>query len=251
MFTAEERDRVRQFVLEMARADERVTAGALIGSTAFGGGDQWSDIDITFGIVDGVAHAQVLAEWTQILEREWQILDHFDLFAGSSIYRVFLLPNGLEIDLSVTPATDFGARGPNFHLLFGQARQLAVTSQPEAAHLMGLCWHHVLHARSCIERHRLWQAEYWIGEVRNYVLALACLRLGESAVHGRGSDRLPAAVTDPLRETLVCSLDEPELRRALAAATRCLIIELEAGNPALCARLRPLLEEAGLAQAGI
>ena len=45
MFTAEYRDQVRQRVLELARADSRVTAGALTGSMATGLGDEWSDID--------------------------------------------------------------------------------------------------------------------------------------------------------------------------------------------------------------
>ncbi len=34
-------------------------------------------------------------------------------------------------------------------------------------------WHHALHARASIGRGRLWQAEYWIGAVRDLVLALA------------------------------------------------------------------------------
>jgi len=48
--------------------------------------------------------------------------------------------------------------------------------------------------------------------------------------------------------TLVGSLDEQELRRALAAATGCLLGELEAWDPTLCARLSPLLHEFGAPQ---
>src|SRR2546423_1111033 len=81
------------------------------------------------------------------------------------------------------------------------------------------------------------------------VLALGCRRLGEDALFGRGVDRLPAAVTGPLAEALVRSLDEPELRRALGVATACLISELEAWDPALCARLTPPLHEFGATQA--
>src|SRR5205807_8363796 len=67
--------------------------------------------------------------------------------------------------------------------------------------------------------------------------------------YGRGVDRLPVAVTGPLAEALARSLDELELRRSLAVATACLIGELEAWDPALCARLRPLLHEFGARQA--
>jgi hypothetical protein len=245
MFTREHRNHVRHFVLELARADSRVTAGALTGSTAFSDGDDWSDIDVAFGIANGITLEAVLDDWTQILDREFSVLDHFDLRSGPSIYRVFLLPDGLEVDVAVTPAEDFGARGPHFRALFGTTYQVETTPPPSTSFLIGMAWHHVLHARSCIERNKPWQAEYWISEVRDHTLALACLRLGETAVYARGIDRLPAAVTDPLAETLVRSLDGSELRRALAVTTRCLIDELEQWDSMLCARLKPLLYEFG------
>jgi hypothetical protein len=55
-------------------------------------------------------------------------------------------------------------------------------------------------------------------------------------------------VTDPLTETLVRSLDELEMRRALAVATRCLLGELEEWDASLCARLSPMLQEFGAPQ---
>lgn len=248
MFTAEQRDDVRNRVLELARADTRVIAGALTGSTAFGAGDAWSDIDVAFGIADDIPLEAVLDDWTQVFDREFSVLHHFDLRSGSSIYRVFLLPSGLEVDVAVTAGKEFGARGPHFRALFGTSHQLQATQPPSARYLIGLCWHHVLHARSCIERNKPWQAEYWISEIRDFILTLACIRLGENALYGRGIDRLPSAVTDPLADALVRSLDESELRRALAVATRCLIGELEEWDSTLWARLKPLLQEFGAPQ---
>lgn len=245
MFSIEQRDHVRRRVLEMAQADERVIAGALTGSTALGPGDKWSDIDVAFGIADGVALDAVLHDWTEALKREFSVLDHFDLLSGVSIYRVFLLPDGLEIDVAVTPGDKFGARGPNFRPLFGPVQQGEVIPPASATHLIGLSWHHVLHARVCIERHKSWQAEYWISEIRNHTIALICMRLGEEAFHARGIDRLPTSVTAPLAEAFVRSLTESELRRALGVATHCLLDELDAWNVELCARLRPLLQEYG------
>ena len=127
MFTVEQRDYVRDRVLEMAKSDPRVTGGALVGSIAGGAEDQWSDIDITFAIADSTSLETVLDEWTQVLERELGALHYWDLRSGASIYRVFLLPSGLEIDVSVTPEQEFGARGPSFRPLFGIARQPETT----------------------------------------------------------------------------------------------------------------------------
>lgn len=250
MFTAEQRDHVRQRVLALAQSDPRTIAGALTGSMALGVGDRWSDIDVAFGVAEGITPEAVLDDWTAVLAREWGVLHHFDLRYSSSIYRVFLLPSGLEVDVAATPAEDFGARGPTFRALFGPTHQLAARPQPNASSLIGLCWHHVLHARAYIERHKPWQAEYWISEMRHHILELACLRLGENALEGRGFDRLPSHVREPLAEALVRSLTEAELRRALAVATTCLIAELEAWDAPLCARLSPLLHEFGAPQAG-
>src|SRR5450759_4012657 len=138
MFTTEHRDQVRHRVLELARADPRVTAGALTGSTAFGAGDAWSDIDVAFGIAGGIMLEAVLHDWTQVLDREFSVLEHFDLRSGSSIYRVFLLSSGLEVDVAVTPGEEFGARGPHFRALFGVTHQLEATPQPGASYLIGL-----------------------------------------------------------------------------------------------------------------
>ncbi len=248
MFTAGHRHHVRNSVLELAKTDPRVTAGAITGSTAIGAEDEWSDIDVAFGIAEGVSPEGILDDWTEALGHEFGALHHWDLRSGSSLYRVFLLPGGLEVDVAVTPQQEFGARGPRFRTLFGTTHQPEPAPQPDAQHLIGLGWHHVLHARSSIERGKPWRAEYWISGIRDHVLALACLRLGEEAVHGRGVDRLPATVTDPLADALVRSLEKSELRRALAVATACLIGELEAWDPALCTRLKPLLQEFGALQ---
>ena len=45
------------------------------------------------------------------LRDEFDALPLFDLPSGETIYRVFLLPDGLQCDLSFSPARHFGAAG--------------------------------------------------------------------------------------------------------------------------------------------
>ena len=261
MFTIEFRDHVRHRVLELAKADPRVTAGALIGSTALGAGDQWSDVDLAFGIADGNTLETVIDDWTEVLDREFGVVNHFDLHTGTladvalagrnRIFRVFLLSDGLEVDISLMQTSEFGGYGPHFRPLFGAAQQLEAPPQREAPYIIGLSWLHVFHARASIERNKGWQAEYWISGLRDQILTLACLRLGEDARYGRGWSRLPASAADPLTGALVRSLDATELRRALAVGTLCLIEELEQWDTQLCARLAPLLREFGAPPAKI
>lgn len=241
MFTIEERDGVRRRLLDLAEADPAVVAAAVTGSYVAGGGDEWSDIDLAFGLNDEVPVA--LERWTARLYRDFAALHHWDLPSGATIYRVFLLPGCLEVDIAFTPAAEFGPRGPNWRTVFGDAVALAPGAAMRHDHLAGLGWHHALHARACIERGKPWQAEWLISGIRDHVLALTCLRLGHPSYYAKGADLLPAELTAPLEATLVRSLDEAELRRALDAAASALAAELERTDPALAARLRPMLDE--------
>ena len=87
--------------------------------------------------------------------------------------------------------------------------------------------HHAVRARFCVARGRFWQAQYWIAEVRNEALSLACLRRGLEVRQGRGYDELPAEALAPFAETLVRSLDPKELLRALGHAVDALLREAD------------------------
>jgi hypothetical protein len=227
LFTTEERQTIQEHLLEKARADSRIVAGALLGSLSKGAGDRWSDLDLTFGVVAGTSINDVLADWTAHMLQGFAAVPLFDLPRLTSIYRVFLLPNNLQIDLSFTPSSDFGALGPKFTLLFGQAVERSPLPPPSAQYLFGLAAHHALRARICLERQRFWQAEYWIGDLRNTALALACLRHGLEASEGRGFDRLPLQTLGLGQAAMVCSLDREELLRALSAAVELLLHEAD------------------------
>src|SRR5687767_14799838 len=119
VFTVEQRDSVRAFVLRLAEEDGRVVAGAAVGSLAVGAGDRYSDLDLTFAVAD-VPVEEVLEGWTRVLAEELGAVRLADLWSGPTIYRVFLLPGALQLDLSLTPAAQFRAAGPRFRLLFGE-----------------------------------------------------------------------------------------------------------------------------------
>src|SRR5438105_11404274 len=119
MFTVRQRDAVREHLLRLAEEDERAVAGAAVGSLAVDGGDRFSDLDLTFGIADQVPVADVLSDWTRTLIEELEAVHLADLERGPTTYRVFLLPDALQFDLSLTPAAQFLPAGPRFRLLFG------------------------------------------------------------------------------------------------------------------------------------
>jgi hypothetical protein len=213
IFTVEGRWLVREGLLKKARSDDRVVAGAEVGSTAVGGGDQWSDLDLAFGVADGTNVAELLSDWTAELAEQFSAIHLFDVTLQSTIYRVFLLPGNLQVDLSFTPRADFGPIGLKFSLLFGTAIAKSLIEPPGAGHIFGFGTHHAVRARICIERGRAWQAEYWISGVRDQALALACRLRGLETGNGRGFDDLPADILDRFNEALVRSLEREELMR--------------------------------------
>jgi hypothetical protein len=227
VFTVEQRDGLREHVLQLADKDERAVAGAAVGSLAVdGGGDRFSDLDLTFGIADDVPITQVLDDWTRKLVQDKDAVQLADLERGPTIYRVFLLPDALQFDLSMTPAAQFRAGGPRFRLLFGETAGDPSTPTPPLAHdLFGWGVIYALHSRSCIERGRVWQAEHYVGAVRDHALALACLREGVPAVQARGYDDLSAETVARFAETHIASVEPDALRPALAASARALMHE--------------------------
>ena len=80
-----------------------------------------------------------------------------------------------------------------------------------------------------------------ISAVRDSVLALACIRHGLPAVHGRGLDLLPGEVTAPFEKTLIRELSINELTRAFQVAIDLLTEEIRRADQGLAERLHDAL----------
>ncbi|MGC2034916.1 MAG: nucleotidyltransferase domain-containing protein [Thermoplasmata archaeon] len=195
-------------------------------------------------MAEGTTLEEVLKDWTTDLDRELGAVHLFDVAYLTTLYRMFLLPGNLQVDLSFTPSSDFGALGPRFRLLFGVARQREHFPKPSARDLLGVGVHHAVRARYSIARDRPWQAEHWITGVREQALTLACLKRGLDWANGRGIDQLPADVLSQATDGRVRSLDRPELLRALKASTKILFRE-GAGIDELLGRVEPSVRSLG------
>jgi hypothetical protein len=207
VFTVQERDHVRDHMLELARNDSRVVAGAEVGSLALGGGDRWSDLDLSFGVADGLALTDVLDDWTRDLISRFDAVHLFDLVADPAIYRVFLLPDYLQLDVTVSPASQFHPTSPRFKLLFGEAARAGLyRTKPMVA---GRVRHHTPPLPR--DGTRLLAT----GPAR-------LLRQGIRSVAGQRSRRLEGAI--------VRSLAPNELIRALNAGIEALLKECKVAN---------------------
>jgi hypothetical protein len=186
MFTPEERACLRSSLLDLAHNDQPITGAAITGSAAASHEDQWSDIDLAFGINTAANLPIVLSDWTAQMYDRHGALHHLDVMSGAWTYRVFLLPNTLQVDLAFVVDAEFRALSPTFRLTFGKSNEPRHAAPPPPAAIIGLAWLYALHARTCIARRKLWQAEYMISGVRDNALALACIRHGLKRKAERG-----------------------------------------------------------------
>jgi len=241
MYTVAERESLRDALVQAARADESVAGAALTGSAAVGAEDEWSDVDLALGLAPGADQDAVLADWTAVMYAQYGAVHHTDVWSRGTVYRVFLLASTLQVDIAFAPAAEFGALGPTFRLLFGDAVEQPAWGAADPVSLVGMGWLYALHARSSIARGKVWQAEYMISGVRDHVLMLACLRHGVPHSQGRGLHLLPEATTAPVEATLVRSLGPAELQRAFGASVDVLLKEIAHVDAELAVRLdRPL-----------
>lgn len=237
VFTSEEREQIRAQLIAAAQADSRIGGAAHLGSAALGLQDRWSDIDLALSLVLGADSNQVLRDWTALLHRDHAAVATYDLRRGDILYRVFLLENTLQIDLSFWPAGELRAIGSKFDLIFGAVEEPLPEPVPDLKDLIGMAWLYALHVRSSIARSRLLQAEYMLSGMRDNVLALMCKRCGVVAVQGRGFDDLPEREKALAGECLACSLEPAELRRAFRVTSDSLLEELRRADAGLARKL--------------
>jgi hypothetical protein len=168
---------------------------------------------------------------------EYQIVHHFDVTSGSWVYRVFLLPSTLQVDLAFVAASEFRALQPTFRLVHGIANEPKYVQPPKAFDTLGYGWLYALHVRSSIARQMYWKAEYMLSAMRDNALVLACIRHGVTTAHGKGFDKLPREVTEPYKAALVRQLEAGELRRAFSVVMNLYVSEVSFLDSELAKRL--------------
>ena len=215
MFTTTERASIRADLLAKAGQDKRIVSGAITGSAASGREDDWSDIDLAFGLASAVPLTEVLTDWTTYMYDLNAAVDHVDMPFVNWFYRTFLLPNTLQVDLAFVPSDHFQALGPSFKVLFGTANEPARSERPASAQMNAACRSAGDLANACILRGALWQADHLLGVARDSALASACLNHDLPYHHARGFDLLPPEVKATYENAFATTLDSHELSRAL------------------------------------
>ena len=243
IFTPDERERLRGELITAAQKDPNLCGAAHTGSGASSRLDRWSDIDLALCLKPGPSYDRVVAEWTELLYRHHGAVAHVDVMRGSTLFRVLLLENTLQVDVAFWRTEDFAATGPNFLLIFGQAKPPQHTPPPTPVSLIGMAWLYALHVRSSLARGRILQAEYMLSGMRNHVCELLALRCGVTPHQGRGLDDLPALERDTAAICIPHSLEPSELKRTFHSTMRALLEEVRHVDGEVAIRLSGPLNE--------
>lgn len=228
VFSVDDRDKLRAHLIGAARRDPQIDAAAVLGSTARGTEDRWSDIDLALRVAPGVELSSVADRWTERLQRAEVVIDQLDVHASGGLCRVFLLASTLQVDLSFWPHGQLVTGGAPIQLLFGEADATTDPGAGEHAidHLR-MTWLYALHVRSAIARGRGWQAVWMLEGIRNRLISMYCLRYGLTPDEGRGVDALPMSVRADLTKTLVTGTDSTSLRHSFRILITMLLAEAE------------------------
>ncbi len=241
VFTSQKREQIRGELVAAAKADSRIGGAAHLGSAALGQLDRWSDIDLALCLAPGAHLNQVLIDWTTRLYRDHAAVANYDAKRGDILYRVFLLDNTLQVDLSFWPTNELRAVGPKFSLIFGAAGEPISVPIPDSKDLIGMAWLYALLVRSSIARSRMLQAEYMLSGMRDNILALMCKRHGVAAVQGRGLDELSEEQKARAAECLARSLEPVELKRSFRLTVDALLEEVRCADSGLATKLEGTL----------
>ena len=244
MFTPDDRRALREALIARAGGDDRVVAAALVGSSATGAEDEWSDIDLALAVEADRLDATI-EDWTTSMYEAHGAVHHLDVRWEATVYRVFLLGSTLQVDISFWPSAAFIATGPRFRLLFGDPPVEHPSPEQPSEAIIVEAWLYLIHVRSSIARGHPWQADHMLATARDHVLELACRRHDLDPDHARGVDELPGKLLAEYAAMRPSSLAEPELRAALRATVTSLDAETRHAAPALAGQIRAALEEVG------
>ena len=139
MFTAEDRERLTGRARLGRRADTRISSTALLGSSALGREDRWSDIDLALRLASDADRTPAIAEWTDRMYGEQAAVHHLDVTRGETLYRVSCSPARCR-SISPSGPRQSSARSDRTSACCSEPPPNRSPQLPAAVELVGMGW---------------------------------------------------------------------------------------------------------------
>lgn len=257
LFTPEERQQTLDQMLTALQTDDRIAGVLVVGTGAVGFADRYSDIDLAVVVHTAADAPPVYDYWRAEFKTRLPVRHDFEAPRGPNIFLFgLLLDHFLEIDASFQCLDNLVARRARWCIAFDRSNRIAEIMQTswdtreepdrQEQYLRWLksIWYYITHVTIHAQRGHLWRAVLDLEDLRHRTVILAGLRHDLETRHYREAHRLPPDFLDALQGTLVTSLDEADIIRALRAAIDCFFHEARALDALFGLNEAPPLETA-------
>ena len=208
--------------------DPRIVGAVLIGSSAVGFADRFSDIDITGVVADGVDAKKVFEDWVSKIRSLRPVIRNFSSQPSPDVWLAgFLFEDYLELDISFQEANKLNAHKEKWKVMFDRSGELEERMKTSWENrlvspiieryifLLNDIWYYIVHTVVCSVRGHSIRASYYLNYVRDFCVRLAGLLADVETSESRQAHLLPADFKDQLQGTLISSFEQTELQRAL------------------------------------
>ena len=233
IFTPESRARTLEILTRaLSEQEETIAAGLLVGSGATGFRDRWSDIDVAVVVSDGTNPVQVGEDWSDSLSRLLPVRGVSSRVRGELALVSCALEDHLHIDMTFRSRSNL-AGVTSWSVMFDHTGQIETSllaagtavdleeARQSFRHRLDTIWHFVAHGAVSIHRGDLWRAMHYVDEVRKRAFEMEGVASGCGTHHSAELYQLPADRLAIFEGSLVGSVRQEEISRALRIATDC------------------------------
>jgi hypothetical protein len=241
LYTPEDRSEALKQLLDAAESDSSIGAGIIVGSGAYGFLDEYSDIDLSFVVTSPEVLHDVFDQWRSIVPNLFPVFEHTESIRGDhSLLHVYMLDNCLEVDIGFICFNVLAGKRKHWKVAFdrigGVEEKLADTwesLQDSHKERLESCytsrikaiWHYIQHCAVAIKRNRLWQAVSDIEDMRMQAVTLHAFCNGLDPGRYHDVDGMENEFRSTLAGTLVKSINQQSLAKALREVAACFFRE--------------------------
>ncbi|HSH01716.1 MAG TPA: nucleotidyltransferase domain-containing protein [Anaerolineae bacterium] len=232
IFKPEDRQYVLDHLLQQLVTDQQITGTLLVGSTATGFTDNFSDIDLIVVMPHAATVTMVYDQWHQKIQDLFPVLQSYTITHDEdNLTYSCLLENYIEINITFLYLDALIATRSIWQITFDRSGKIADImtktwadqSRPDSEqkyldHIRTV-WYDIMHVIIFVHREQPWRAHYHLQQLQHLTIKLAGLRYDLHIHQGRHADEIPTDIRSSFDHMLATNSQSDEILRALRYTT--------------------------------